>query len=129
MKLVRQRHRRGCGSACLAMLVGISYYDAINFFHPNRTKKTDVSISHRALFYALLNFGFKPKLAMPTNIRRLRNFTILVVRAEEEGEAHLVIWNPIDKLIMDPWLPQPHRIEKYQKELKMIYSLRGTGRV
>lgn len=55
---MKQRHKLGCGSASLAMIMGITYETALSLVHPNRVKYKRVSTSRDRLVEVLLNHGF-----------------------------------------------------------------------
>src|SRR5690242_5757128 len=74
MKLVRQEHANGCTIACLAMVMGVTYQEALRFALPDGGDPKDASICHRNLHWWLADAGFavavKYKVQQPGNRER-----------------------------------------------------------
>lgn len=127
MRLVRQRHQRGCASACLAMLTGKTYYQVLNYLHPKRKRNKrgyDVAIGHKEFFYALSKYGFKPELDWVADITKLEVPAVLAVHLSEvDNNLHAVLWDSKEKRILDPNRAQPLSIDHYQDGLKLLFRL------
>lgn len=72
MKYVRQKHKLGCGSASLAMVMGISYDEALSLVHPSRPKYSRVCTDIRRIGSILVDAGYKvePKILTEVDDRR-----------------------------------------------------------
>lgn len=106
MKLIRQKHKQGCASACLAMIANLSYEDALTLIHPSRKPKTRVTTNLIRLSEVLkdLNLKFRVNLDFPLNP------AIVVIKGSTD--QHAVIWD--GNKILDPARKIAKPLQYYQ---------------
>ncbi len=114
MKLVTQEGPMGCGVACAASLVGITYKEMLKHFEGGRTKDKTTGFYTKDFALALEKFGYKVKgySAKRWGDRRIKAGTIVFVRRGKIYRAgHFLL--KTNKGWMDPW-----KIGKTIKEAK-----------
>lgn len=122
IKLIRQKHRLGCGIACLAMIAGISYDESLALLHPNREKGEVTSVYTDRLVDVIRDLGYHCSIYwgnFPLDLFKSR--TIIGVTypktKSNHAESHVVIWDPIENRIYDPYRSRALPKKSYQKEI------------
>lgn len=114
MRTLRQRHKSDCFPTCLAMIMGISWKEAVKLTNPRRKKyegyQTNVV---NQMYPLLLELGFEP-------IRKNSLYSLpdsaIVLLAPTEGIFHTVIWDYEDQRIIDPQRPKDWRAVSFYQE-------------
>lgn len=124
IKLIRQKHRLGCGIACLAMIAGISYNESLALLHPNREKGEITSVDTDQLVSAIRDLGYHCSIYwgnFPLNLFSSRMIIgVLHPKSRPKSpycESHVVVWDPKVNRIYDPYRSRALPKEKYQKEI------------
>lgn len=106
MKYIRQKHKLGCGSASLAMVMGISYDQALSLIHPLRPKYSKVCTDIIRIGSVLVNAGYKvePKILTslddPRTVLDSRMAIMIVWMDEFYPWRHACAWD--GKKVFDP---------------------------
>lgn len=114
IKLITQNHTTGCGVACFAMVLGISYNRAMKLLHPTRfwwfSKATTTVGQMHAKLEAL---GRKSTLSEESDFMALNKRTIVIVKTFYKGKNnhHAVVWDPVGECILDPARGNPLSVE------------------
>lgn len=120
MKLVKQKHKDGCGVACFAMLADISYRRAMRILHPWRLPFTKANTNNKHFVATFVKLGWNWTCSTDGNvdITKINNKAMLVI-ANEDKTYHGVVWDPKTKTVLDPQDPQKP-LEYYQKRLYQV---------
>lgn len=124
MRLVLQKHKNGCASACLAMIANISYAEAIKLLKPNRKKGQVVSSSIIDLCLVLKKMNFKFLINIEKSIKKIKNYSILVISTKNKN-YHACVWDPKNKKILDPW--KKCKFSKYEKSLILAIEIENPN--
>lgn len=108
---VLQQHGDGCGVACLAMVAGISYDEALRIvFRRPAEAVSDRMIDDEKIIRALRRRGYKVR-RMRGDFRKLRRPVIVGILWEGQvpnnNEGHFVVWCPVTRKFVDPAYPTP----------------------
>jgi hypothetical protein len=119
VRLIRQRQKKDCGVACVAMLAGVSYSVAKKaMFGDGAAGLTEAS----DLRAALADLGRSPGRLVPLrrrDYRKLNGPALLKTNVRANGEWHWLVWS--GKKILDPKKP-PYQLSR----LRPISYLRVT---
>ena len=120
MKLIKQKHKDGCGVACFAMLADISYNKAMRILHPWRLPFTKANTNNRHFVRTFVKLGWKWTCSTDGNvdITKIDNKAMLVI-ANSDKTYHGVIWDPETKTVLDPQEPQKP-LKYYQSRLYQV---------
>lgn len=105
MRRINQRYRSDCFPTCIAMIAGISHSEAIKLVHPFRFKGTDYGTHDDRGMAALRRLGFKVRKRKNINFTTLNQVAIVCISFHDLKnikQYHVVVWDPIDKKILDP---------------------------
>lgn len=134
LKRIYQKHKTGCGVACLAMIVGCSYDEAMKIVHPRRKrwKKPSVTILRYIKVLKKLKLQFKIKFVDGYDLSKIKNPCILGVRWEDKNKSmdpingwHAVVYN--NKKIFDPYLfgnYKPNSLKYCKKHVFVIFEIK-----
>lgn len=136
IKKIYQKHRNGCTVASLAMLLNISYDEALKLLHPNRKPRQRVSGNIETIFDVFIKNkisvqiynNLKTALGFDTvdivSITDLKNPALIALYTREEsGKNHVVVWDPESKKILDPGRYRNLPVKYYQKRLSFAFEL------
>ncbi len=129
MDLVRQKIIDGCGVACLAMVTGTDYRQALEVLHPF-VCPNDLTASHSThnedLIHALKLAGFEVRILIRPDIPTIRD-AILVVRYRIGTSMfmHTVVWDAKEQRVLDPYDQRP--FEEYESGLCLAFELSRSG--
>lgn len=120
MKWVRQKHRTGCGPACLAMIAGVSYEQALRFVHPRRRKGSTVATSVAKLVRGIRRAGLFWHIEQSLSfaaVVKLREPAVVAIRwAPSRGDKrHWIVWDPVAKRFSDPLTMKSRPPQSYRK--------------
>ena len=99
-----------CGLACVAMLAGVGYFEALEAFNDKESAVEKGNLAP-ALRDALIKLGHQPakRLTKFRGYDVLENGAILKVNPYNKGaDWHWVAWNAERTRILDPWRPRPY---------------------
>lgn len=134
MKKIRQKHKTGCTVASLAMLLNISYEEALKLLYPDR-KSGKVAGSFDLLVETFKREKIKTKfhnnlISVFTGskdnfkIKDLKKPTLVCIYARDIANGnHAVVWDPIKKRILDPGMEKSFPIKWYQDRLTFAFEL------
>ncbi len=129
IKHVTQTHKTGCGVACIAMIFGISYDEAMKIVHPKRKlgKKPYTSIQTIVDVLTVNKIKYKVQLSDGHSLN-IKNPCILGVRWNND-DGKLIIpkgwhWVVLNKKILDPAQNKTHYNLKYcRKKTFIIFEI------
>jgi hypothetical protein len=114
MKLVRQVDKYGCGPACLAMLAGWSYAEAVKLWPTANFRKA--GISRISLDRALARLGFAVCRREDTR-RPFAEVHLVETQDEAQTKKKQKEWHWVlmlkDGTVLDPTCDDTQRIEDY----------------
>jgi ABC-type bacteriocin/lantibiotic exporter with double-glycine peptidase domain len=96
MQHIKQKHKYGCGIACIAMASNSSYEDIINILKINPKKETTNVIK---IYETLISLNINAKPLVITNDFTLYKKAVVFIKYDN-GAFHAVMWN--GKNILDP---------------------------
>jgi hypothetical protein len=111
MKRIVQQHTNGCVPACIAMLSGVSYLQAVRIVYPHRLSGNPLGAYYddviRAIKAVGLRFYTRSRI-IP--FEQLRHNALITIDHPIYGETdhHAVIWDKEAQRIIDPY-PKPGR--------------------
>ena len=135
IKKIRQKHRSGCSVASLAMLLGISYQQALWTLHPNHqpyeTVCGDMWTIKDALVRAKAKLIFHSNLGKlhkiddeEVDIRSFKKPAILgIYQRDISGANHAVVWDPDTQKVLDPGRKRNLPVNYYQRRLVFAFEL------
>jgi ABC-type bacteriocin/lantibiotic exporter with double-glycine peptidase domain len=132
IKFVKQKHKTGCGVACIAMILGCSYDQGMKIVHPRRKlwKKPYTSIKKIALVLNKKKLKFKINFVNGIDLKNIKRPCILGVR---NGSKKSLLFFPkswhwviFDKRVLDPYLKSSYSIEYCQKNTFIIFEILNT---
>jgi len=116
MKLVRQKHEYGCVIACIAMITGISYDEALKVCLPNRKSGQKIIgvMVNNCFFKRISKLGFKFREVKPA-LSYKKDALVSILHPIYGGNCrHMIIWSKKLKRYLDPF---PNRNRKMKKQL------------
>lgn len=130
IKRVYQKHKTGCGVACVGMILGLSYGEAMQVVHPKRKPGKKPYTSMKRIAEVFRNYKIKFKIHIPNGhkLKTIKNPCILGVRHDRDAGKgifptswHWVVFN---KKIMDPYKKGGSYSLKYcQKNTFFIFEI------
>lgn len=123
IKKVLQKHKSGCGVACVAMILGITYDEAMKIVHPRRRpwKKPKVTIVQYIKTFKKLNLKFTVKLVDGYDLSKIKNPCILGLRWEDDNHKSMDPINGWHAVVFHKKVLDPYSFGKYKP-----YSLKYT---
>ena len=110
MRHILRKGDMDCGIACVAMLAGVGYFEALEAFNDKESAVEKGNLAP-ALRDALIKLGHQPAKRL-TKFRVydvLENDAILKVNPYNKGaDWHWVAWDAERTRILDPWRPRPY---------------------
>lgn len=129
MKKVVQEDPYGCGAACLASVLAVTYQEALSLFTAGKKKAKTFGFYCREIAAALKKEGleYEYKYIKPKIKRKIyRDGTIVFVKRSKKYPAGHYL-SRIDGKWMDPWInfPEENRKAGFRKRLpeKPIYGI------
>ena len=125
MRRLYQRYATDCYPTCIGMVADLSYAQAIRLVHPFRFKGSAYSTDDNRGIQVLRNLGFRVRKRYLKNFTKLKQLAIvIIVDPEGKTEGHAVVWDPVNKEILDPdrkalWTP----ISFYQQHIDYVLIL------
>ncbi len=121
MRLIKQKHKTACGVACLAMVMDISYRQAMKLLHSKRfwwfsDATTTLGLAVQILEshgYEIDAFGSDNNIIFTQFEDRAILAIEMLVKEGEEPYCHAVVWDPETKSILDPWMGSTFLSIKY----------------
>ena len=102
MKYIKQRHARGCGAACLAMVAGINYNRAVRLIQPLRQKGEPFNgTALEDLLRSLNILETSYRIYFGQKLHNIRNNAYIALTLPC-GCRHAVAWDTENKRILDP---------------------------
>lgn len=128
IKKVKQKHKLGCASACLAMVMNISYEKALKKLKPHRKSHQRTSANILELIATLKKNNFNPivywYLSDTKPIATVDTMALIVVKTNLLLDyTHVVVWDPKTKRILDPAREKALPLKTYQKSVRFIIKL------
>lgn len=128
IKRVQQKHKTGCGPACIAMVCGLTYNQAVKLTHPNRKPKTKLFTSTKRLCKVLEKKNINYKILLKrTNLSKIKKTCILAVRHPNDDSSFFPKgwhWIVLSKSrILDPWKKGSYNLKYAQKKHWLIIKL------
>lgn len=129
MKRVVQRHKTGCGVACIAMIYGLNYEKALKLVHPNRKsgQKAYTSAFRISEILKSQNSKYKVYLTSGFSAKTIKNPCILGIRQVKDkakGFPKRFHWVIYEKgKILDPWAGSAYNINYCEKRTFIIYEI------
>lgn len=121
-KQVTQKHDSGCFIACVAMMLGISYNQALKRVHPNMRFEEwqNVALPPEEAIKKLPVLGINIKPSKQRRISRLRRDALLLIRwARTPWLQHAAIYDSSRRRMFDPaGKPFPRYI--YESQLDTV---------
>lgn len=105
MRHIYQRCESDCFPTCIAIVAGISHYEAVRRVHPFHKKGTEYATTDDKAIQVLRNLGFKVRKRYYTSFWDIEETAILIVRFQNENKDnyHVVVWDPVEKKILEPY--------------------------
>src|ERR1700679_1280394 len=103
MKHIYQRYESDCFPTCLAMVANISYTKAIRLIHPCRKKGSPYLTHHPVALKVLRKLGFKVRTRYVKNLTALKQIAIIFLDIDGKDIWHVVVWDPKQKKVLDPY--------------------------
>ena len=119
-------HDSGCFIACAAMLLDISYNEALKLIHPEKDidmcyRYDEVGLTPEESILRLTAFGLNPNPRPLRQLRNLRRTALLYIRWRIQPELmHAVVYDAARKKFLDPGTLYPH-IDEYEEQLDSVY--------
>lgn len=123
-RLVRQAHRRGCGPACAAMLLGVAYDSALQLEVEGHYGR--YGTSRVALDRLLLAHGYTITRRHGTREPFAPMHLCEVTWPGRRRGWHFVVMLD-DGTVLDPWMPEPTTIDWYPIVRCIAGLTRGTS--
>jgi ABC-type bacteriocin/lantibiotic exporter with double-glycine peptidase domain len=124
INLVHQKHILGCFPACLAMVLGKTYNEALEIVHPNRKKYSRCSTTLIRAVSILRETGVKFKQPVANiELNKLKT-SILFLENMDDDLFHAVIWDSDQKNIFDPWYYTPQDFKLYEDKAYLAIELK-----
>ena len=129
MKPIFQEDELGCGVACTAFILGISYQDALSLFEDGKSKADNAGFYCKEICKILMkNYKFYEfKYIKPKNRYKMykSNSIVFVKRSKKYKYGHFLARH--DNTWMDPWInfPKYPRKSGFRKRIpgKPIYII------
>jgi ABC-type bacteriocin/lantibiotic exporter with double-glycine peptidase domain len=110
MKRVKQKHENDCGIACIAMIAGVSYREALKAAYQDYLSddwnRKDFRLGQKEIRAALDNFGLKlGRKVRTTDWNKVPDRALAAIRYEPEiNEWHWVVHirDSADRFVLDP---------------------------
>lgn len=134
-EFIRQKHKTGCGVACVAMILGCPYERAMKIVHPRKRpwKKPYTSIKRIALVLKKKKLKFKVTFVDGDNLKNIKNPCILGVRNGTKKSLLFIPkswhWVVYDKKVLDPYSFKDKRgysLKYCQKNTFIIFEILNT---
>lgn len=128
-KIVYQKHKTGCGVACIAMILGCSYDQGMKIVHPRKKlwKKPYTSIKRLALVLKKKKLKFKIKFVDGFNLKNIKNPCILGVRNGTPKSFFIIPkswhWVVYHKKILDPCNKDGYSLKYCQKHTFIVFEI------
>lgn len=127
MKPIVQEDPLGCGAACVAAVVGISYQESLDLFESGKRKAVEVGFFCKELVMALKKKGLEYEYRYIKGKLRKNIYNqgtiVFLRRSKKYPSGHYLC--RIDNKWMDPWINFPNEDRKagFRKRLpeKPIY--------
>ncbi len=130
---VFQYHNSGCFVACVAMLLGKSYKQALKLIHPDKNPNTfweTISMPPEQSIERLPLLGIQTKTAKTRTIRHLRRDALLLIRWRVQPTLmHAVVYDAKHKKLLDPGnrIPMPSHV--YERQLDTVLYIEKVAPV
>lgn len=106
MKLVRQLHESGCVPASIAMIAGISYSEALTYFHPRHNWEKQGSNLPR-IQKILDKLGYATIVTGKRDLTKLKTNALITISHEAYGPPphnhHALVWDCRKQRVLDPY--------------------------
>jgi len=133
MKLVRQKHRTGCGLACVAMIAGISYKETFSFArHAFNWQKTESNFRTDSNDLRTLLSVLKIKTEKGRSVRKISSLSdkaIVAINYNEDRETwHWVVFlrEKEKEYFLDPRTKKILRTDFTRMRLRSFIPVTGT---
>jgi len=128
MNLLIQEHLDGCAVACLAMVTGTTYGEALKRLHnvDHIPEEGSAWTSNEALLEALKGSGFEVLVYTPRRLVELGT-SILVVRylIGVTHYMHVVVWDADRQTVLDPFPNgRPRPLYYYEDNLCLVFEIK-----
>jgi hypothetical protein len=111
------------------MLANIPYERALVIAHPFRRPRQRTETTMERVLLVLTYLGLDPKLeTVPRRISSIKKAALLVVNCHTKKEPyfHAVVWDPVNKRILDPYGKRAWPRRKYQRGLTHIIEIQNN---
>lgn len=130
IKRVYQKHKTGCGVACLAMILNLSYDEAMKVVHPKRKpgKKPYTSMLRVSEVLRNHKINYKIHIVNGHKLKNIKSPCILGVRNSSDSGKNTLPkswhWVVFNKKVWDPYKSKSSYSLKYcQKKTFIIYEV------
>ena len=131
---IRQKHITGCGVACMAMIWGITYRQALKRIYPKH--RFWQKVQPFPIGSVLWHFGFDYHEAVSNRVmvKQITHPAIIIVEWEPEDhlqfpfpepKTHAIVWDPATQSILDPALKYAAPLSYYQPRIIGYYEVLG----
>jgi ABC-type bacteriocin/lantibiotic exporter with double-glycine peptidase domain len=103
MKRIRQKTSNDCGVAAFAMMMDISYRNAMKILHPKRWFWfQDATTTLGMIRDGCTKMGYETEFSVADyDFRKIKTRAVLAVKIKED-KNHAVVWDPFWQQILDP---------------------------
>lgn len=123
MKFIQQKHRTGCGIACVAMISNRSYQEVYDYFFPEGKRQNHYTT--RDQIKAALNHfgcGHSGRFQVGPKSWEQMQYDSIVVVDKEENYWHWVVYHSEEQLVYDPERRKP--VRKSQRTISSLLKVR-----
>jgi len=122
---IRQKHRTGCAVASTAMLLNISYDEAIYILYPKHKPYQRVPGDVFLFSKIFRKYNIKYQFYFDDiKIKHLKSPSLLIISLVDISKNnHAVVWDPSSKKILDPGRDKSFPIKFYQNRLLFAFEL------
>jgi len=125
MNWIKQKHKCGCASACLAMILNCSYEKALSLMHPNRKRyQSTVSSAEKTcktLKRLNIKYSIYDNIFSYTKISNLAKNSIVIIQLTKT--KHAVVWDASSNKILDPLVKKPKSQKFYQERFILAIQI------
>ncbi|KKU03717.1 MAG: hypothetical protein UX88_C0034G0006 [Candidatus Woesebacteria bacterium GW2011_GWC2_47_16] len=111
MKEIKQKDLLGCGVACTAAVLNISYQEALSLFREGKVKVAETGFYCRDIVEALrsagLNYEYKHIKGVQKMEMHSRGTIVFLRKSNKYPAGHFL--SRSENGWMDPWLNYPHK--------------------
>ena len=124
MEHIYQRYNSDCYPTCVAMILGVSHFQALKIVHPNHSKGESYESLMGFKIRLFRRFGYDVIKKYPKSLLELKHNAILEVGYSLRADTHAVVWDAGKKKVLDPDWEVFHNRKYYENRLLRAFELR-----